>query len=184
MLRIRSYLTRLQLNFCVRPQPDALSPHSVAGYRVKTRWRGHNSEPRLAAFKPVVGEWTTVGRHSMMPGITLHGRTAFEWHEGGAFLYMRSEIEEPGIPSGIALIGSDDDAEALTMLYFDERAVARRYEVAMDGTVLRWRTAPGFSQRFVLTVARDGDTLHGVSALSKDDATWDQDLELSYARVK
>jgi hypothetical protein len=100
-------------------------------------------------------------------------------------LCMRSEIEAPGIPSGIALIGSDDDAEALTMLYFDERAVARRYKVAMDGTVLRWwRTAPGFSQRFVLTVARDGDTLHGVSALSKDDATWDQDLELSYARVK
>jgi hypothetical protein len=82
--------------------------------------------PRLAAFKPVVGEWTTVGRHSMMPGITLHGRTVFEWHEGGAFLCMRSEIEEPGIPSGIALIGSDDDAEPLTKLYFDERAVARR----------------------------------------------------------
>jgi hypothetical protein len=121
--------------------------------------------PRLAVFKPLIGEWTTVGRHSMMPGITLHGRTVFEWHEGGAFLCMRSEIEEPGIPSGIALIGSDD--------------------VATEGTVLRWwRTAPGFSQRFVLTVAPDGDTLRGVSALSKDDATWDQDLELSYARVK
>ena len=52
------------------------------------------------------------------------------------------------------------------MLYFDERAVARRYEVAMDGAVLRWwRTAPGFSQRHVLTVALDGDTLHGVSAV-------------------
>ena len=141
--------------------------------------------PRLDAFKPLIGEWTTVGRHSMMPGITLHGRTVFQWHEGGAFLCIRSEIEEQGIPSGIALIGSDDGADVLTMLYFDERAVARRYEVAMDGTVLRWwRTAPGFSQRFVLTVARDGDTLHGVSALSKDDATWDQDLELSYARVK
>jgi len=141
--------------------------------------------PRLAAFKPLIGEWTTVGRHSMMPGITLHGRTVFEWHEGGAFLCIRSEIEEQGIPSGIALIGSDDGAEALTMLYFDERAVARRYEVAMDGTVLRWwRTAPGFSQRFALTVAPDGDKARGVSALSKDDATWEQDLELSYARVK
>jgi hypothetical protein len=141
--------------------------------------------PRLAAFTPLVGVWTTVGRHSMMPGVALHGRTAFEWHEGGAFLLVRTEIEEPGIPSGIALIGSDDDAEALTMLYFDERAVARRYEVTMGEGVLRWwRTAPGFSQRFVLTVAPGGDTLHGVSALSKDDATWEQDLELSYTRVK
>lgn len=98
---------------------------------------------------------------------------------------MRSEIEEEGIPSGIALIGSDDDVAVFTMLYFDERAVARRFEVTMvDGTLRWWRTAPGFSQRYVLIVGPDGDTLHGVSSLSKDDATWDQDLELSYARAK
>jgi hypothetical protein len=141
--------------------------------------------PRLAGFKSLIGAWTTVGHHSMMPDITLHGRTVFEWHEGGAFLRIRSEIEEPGIPSAIALIGSDDEAEAFTMLYFDERAVTRRFEVAMDGAALRWwRTAPGFSQRYILTVAPDGDTLRGVSTLSKDDVTWDQDLELSYTRVK
>jgi len=141
--------------------------------------------PRLAAFEPLIGVWTTVGRHSMMPGITLHGRTAFEWHEGGAFLRVSSEIEEPGIPSAIAIIGSDDEVGALTMLYFDERAVTRRFEVAIEGAVLRWwRTAPGFSQRYVITVAPDGNTLSGVSSLSKDDATWEQDLELSYARVR
>jgi hypothetical protein len=39
---------------------------------------------------------------------------------------MRTEIEEPGIPSGLAIIGSDDQTEALTMLYFDERSVSRR----------------------------------------------------------
>ena len=141
--------------------------------------------PRLAAFEPLIGVWTTVGRHSMMPGTTLHGRTAFEWHEGGAFLRVRSEIEEPGIPSATAIIGSDDRTEALSMLYFDERTVARRYEVAMDGAVLRWwRMVPGFSQRFVLTVAPDGDTLLGVSELSKDDVVWEQDLELRYTRVE
>lgn len=140
--------------------------------------------PRLAAFKPLIGTWTTVGRHSMMPGMTLHGRTVFDWHEGGGFVRIRSEIEEKGIPSAIAVIGSDDDAEGLTMLYFDERAVTRRFEVTMiDGTLRWWRTAPGFSQRYVLTVGPDGDTLHGVSSLSKDDATWDQDLEQSYTRV-
>jgi len=141
--------------------------------------------PRLAAAMPFIGVWTTVGHHSMMPGVTLHGRTAFEWHEGGAFLCVRSEIEEPGIPSGIAVIGSDDEQGALTMLYFDERSVSRRYEVAMDDGVLRWwRNAPGFSQRFVLTMAPDGNTLRGVSELSKDDATWEQDLELTYTRAK
>jgi hypothetical protein len=141
--------------------------------------------PRLAAFEPFVGTWATVGSHSMMPGITLHGRTVFEWHEGGAFLCVRSEIEEPGIPSAIALIGSDDESQTYTMLYFDERTVSRRFEVAIEGAVVRWwRTAPGFSQRYELTVASDGDTLRGVSSLSKDDATWEQDLELSYTRVK
>jgi len=141
--------------------------------------------PRLAAFTPFIGEWTTVGHHSMIEGVTLHGRTVFEWHEGGGFVRVRSEIEEPGIPSGIVLIGSDDGAETFTMLYFDERAVSRRYEVAVDGAVVRWwRTAPGFSQRYELTMSADGDTLRGVSSLSKDDATWEQDLELSYTRVK
>jgi hypothetical protein len=98
---------------------------------------------------------------------------------------MRSEIDEPGIPSGIAIIGSDDQDDAFTMLYFDERAVTRRYEVAIDDTGVRWwRTAPGFSQRYVLTVAPDGNSLRGAGALSKDGATWETDIELSYTRVE
>ena len=141
--------------------------------------------PRLAAFEPFIGTWTTIGSHSMMPGVTLHGRTAFEWHEGGAFVRILSEIGEPKIPSAISIIGTDDDAESLTMLYFDERAVTRRFDISIGDTVLRWwRTAPGFSQRYVLTVATDREALCGVSSLSKDDATWEQDLELSYTRVR
>jgi hypothetical protein len=140
--------------------------------------------PHLAVFGPLIGEWTTVGHHSMIPGVTLQGRTVFDWHEGGAFLRIHSEIEEPGIPTAVALIGSDNAVEGFHMLYFDERAVSRHFEVAMEGAVLRWwRTAPGFSQRFTLTVAPDGDTLHGVSELSKDDRTWEKDLELTYTRV-
>ncbi|MFL5608985.1 MAG: hypothetical protein ACJ8AD_21185 [Gemmatimonadaceae bacterium] len=141
--------------------------------------------PHLAALEPLIGTWTTVGRHPMLPGMTLHGRTTFEWHEGGAFLLMRSEIDEPGIPSGIAILGSDDQSEGLTMLYFDERAVARRYEVAMADNALRWwRTAPGFSQRHVVTISADGNALHGAGELSRDGATWEPDLALSYTRVK
>jgi hypothetical protein len=48
--------------------------------------------PRLAVFKPFIGAWTTEGSHSMMPGIRLHGRTIFEWHEGGGFLCVRSAV--------------------------------------------------------------------------------------------
>ena len=140
--------------------------------------------PRLAIFEPFVGEWTTTGSHTMLPGIALRGRTIFDWLEGGAFLRMRTEVDEPRIPAAIAIIGSDDATGALTMLYFDQRGVSRRFEVVMDGVATRWwRTAPGFPQRFTLTPATDNDTLRGVSAFSKNDIIWEQDLELTYTRV-
>ena len=37
--------------------------------------------PRLAALAPLIGSWTTVGAHPMMPGVTLHGRASFEFRE-------------------------------------------------------------------------------------------------------
>jgi hypothetical protein len=140
--------------------------------------------PRLAVFAPLVGEWTTEGRHPMVPGTTFHGRVSFEWHEGGAFLCMRSEIDEPQIPSGIAIIGDDDDTRAFTMLYFDQRSVARRYDVTMESNVLTWsRTSPKLSQRFVLTVDDDGGSMRGVGEMSRDGGAWEPDLSLTYVRM-
>ena len=31
--------------------------------------------PRRAVFAPLVGEWTTAGHHTMLPGVVLRGRT-------------------------------------------------------------------------------------------------------------
>src|SRR5688572_32645060 len=100
------------------------------------------SNPALAAFKAIIGTWTTTGTHPMVPATTFHGRVSFDWHEGGAFVVMRSEIDEPQIPSGIAIFGSDDGLETLCMPYFDERSVSRHYQPAIDDRTLRWwRTA-------------------------------------------
>jgi hypothetical protein len=141
--------------------------------------------PHLAALEPLIGAWTTVGHHSMLPDLTLHGRMSCEWDEGGAFIQMRTEMDEPQIPSGIAIFGTDDETGALTMLYFDERTVSRRYEAAIEGKVLRWwRMTPDFSQRYALTIDPSGDSLHSAGELSKDGKTWDPDLELSYSRTK
>ena len=68
-------------------------------------------KPALRALEVVVGSWDTVGTHPFLPGKTLHGKAAFEWIEGGAFIVMRSEIDEPEIPSSIAIFGSDDAAQ-------------------------------------------------------------------------
>lgn len=140
--------------------------------------------PALEPLSVLVGTWTTVGTHPLVPGITFHGRTSFARIEGGAFLIMRSEIDEPEIPSGIAIFGTDDATGECSMLYFDERGVSRRYEVSLRDNVWRWwRNANGFSQRFAGTIAADGRTIVSRGELSRDGSTWEPDLELTYTRV-
>ena len=141
--------------------------------------------PRLAAFAPFIGTWTTEGRHALLPGTTLHGRATFEWLDGGAFCCMRTKVDDPRIPAGIAILGSDDEAGSFTMLYFDQREVSRRYEVTIDAGVLRWeRSSPTLSQRYVLTISADGNTVHSVGEMSRDGGAWEPDLELTYTRAQ
>ena len=140
--------------------------------------------PLLAPLGALVGTWNTVGTHPMVPGTTFHGRTSFAWIEGGAFLIMHSQIDEPQIPSGIAVFGSDDTTGEWSMLYFDERGVSRRYEVSLrDNEWKWWRDTPEFSQRFTGTIAADGRTIVGRGQLSRNGAAWEPDLALTYTRV-
>ncbi|MEO8392149.1 MAG: hypothetical protein ABI700_04070, partial [Chloroflexota bacterium] len=134
----------------------------------------------------LVGTWNTVGTHPLVPGVTLHGRTSFEWLEGGAFLMMRSEInDDERFPSGIAIYGHDDDQEDCTIVYFDERGVSRVIHASLSGNIWKqWRNAPGFSQRSTATISEDGNTITSVGELSKDGSTWEGDLSLTYTRVK
>ena len=139
--------------------------------------------PALEPFGALVGTWNTVGTHPLTPGTTYHGRTTFEWFAAGAFLLMRSQIDEPQIPSAIAIFGTDDAIGECTMLYFDERDVSRKYEVSFRDNVLKWwRNAPGFSQRMTLTISPDGRTIVGSGEFSRDDAPWEPDLALTYTR--
>ena len=139
--------------------------------------------PALKELEPLIGVWNTVGTHPLVPGKTFHGKTSFEWIEGGAFLLIRSEIDEPEIPSGIAIFGSDDGTGELFMSYFDERDVSRKYDVAIEGNVVRWwRDSPDFSQRMVLTISDDGKTMHSQGEMSRDGGSWELDLQLTYSR--
>jgi hypothetical protein len=98
---------------------------------------------------------------------------------------MHSEIDEPEIPSGIAIFGSDDSAAEYFMLYFDERGVSRKYEVTLrDHTWRWWRNTPGFSQRFTGTFIDGGRTIVGKGELSKDGSSWEGDLDLTYTRAE
>ena len=141
--------------------------------------------PALKPFSVLIGNWNTTGTHALIPDTILHGRTSFEWLEGGAFLVMRTEIDEPSIPSGIAIIGSDDSTNEYFMLYFDERGVSRKFEVTLRDNVWKWwRNVPGFSQRYQGTIVDAGNTIIGKGELSKDGSTWEKDLDLTYKRVE
>jgi hypothetical protein len=140
--------------------------------------------PALARLAALIGEWRTTATHPLIPGTTFHGRTSFEWHEGGAFLLMRSEIEEPEVPSGLAIIGSDDAAGTFTMIYFDERGISRRYLVEVADDEVTWhRDDPALSQRMVLRIAADGRRLEAYGTMSRDGGPWEDDLQLMYERA-
>ncbi|MBO0778472.1 MAG: hypothetical protein J2P37_06540 [Ktedonobacteraceae bacterium] len=141
--------------------------------------------PALASFKVLVGEWQTIGSHPYLPGITLHGRTTFDWLFGGAFLIMHSEIDDPNIPSGVAIFGSDDMAKNYFQLYFDERGVSRKYDVTMTGDQLKWwRDEPSFSQRVTIVIEDNGNKMESQGEMSREGAAWEKDLALTYVRVR
>ena len=141
--------------------------------------------PALKPFEILIGEWKTIGTHPYFPGTTFHGHASFKWIEGGAFMIMHTEIEEEGIPSGIAVFGSDDATDGYFMLYFDERKVSRKIDVSFSGNKLKWwRNTPGFSQRFTWTISDNGNIIHSKGELSKDSATWEKDLEQTFNRIK
>jgi hypothetical protein len=140
--------------------------------------------PALKPLSFLVGEWRTEGTHPMVPGKTFHGRTSFAWSDGGAFLVMRSEIDEPEVPSGIGMIGTDGDAKECSMLYFDERGVSRRYLVALRSDRWEWwRDDSKFSQRFIAAVEDGGNRMVGKGEMNRGDR-WEPDLQLTYTRVQ
>jgi hypothetical protein len=121
--------------------------------------------------------------HPLIPGKTLHGRASFAWADGGAFLVMRSEVDEPEIPSGIAVFGTDDDTGECSMLYFDERGVSRRYQVEVRSDECRfWRDNATFSQRFKVRLVDEGRRMIGQGEMKRGDA-WEPDLQLTYMRT-
>jgi hypothetical protein len=135
----------------------------------------------LAPLNDLVGSWTVAATHPAFPGTVIGGRADFEWLEGERFLLQRSRTDHPDVPDSLVVFGEFEDGPA--MHYFDSRGVHRVYGVSFgDGVWKMWRDAPGFSQRFTGTFSDDRDTIDGLWKLSRDDTTWDDDLEIVLRR--
>jgi hypothetical protein len=154
--------------------------------------------PLLKPLERLAGSWTTEATHPAMPGVVVHGTVVVEWLEGKQFLLHRARTDHADFPDALSVIGDDEQDRAddgaptrdhreprLSMHYFDSRGVFRLYQVSADEQAWRfWRDSPGFSQRFTGTFTDDGDTIVGVSQLRKDDDRWNDDLKITYRRVR
>ncbi|MFL6145298.1 MAG: hypothetical protein ACJ72N_25990 [Labedaea sp.] len=145
--------------------------------------------PQLSALDLFVGEW----RVEAVLDTTVVGtaRSVFEWQDGGAFLRQTTESAPPAsewarhAPSATTwIIGLDDSAGELTMLYDDSRGVQRVYRMAMAGGAWTiWRNSPGFHQRFTGTFGAGGRTITGHWAQSPNGVEWEKDFDLNYTKV-
>jgi hypothetical protein len=163
--------------------PELVRMPPVAEIRRRCHNAAMATNPRLEPFSPFIGVWRTMGSHPQMPGQVLEGRTSFDWHEGGAFVIMRSEMRQPEVPAGVSIFGSDDNG-AIAMIYFDERGVSRHYEVGFEDGWMKWRRDdPKISQTMRLTVGEGGTTISHIGRISQEGGPWEDDLTLTYHLV-
>jgi hypothetical protein len=139
---------------------------------------------RLSVF---VGQWdieiTSMSFEEDKTAV-VRGRASFEWIEGGAFLFERSEMANPDFPRGISILGPDDSAETYSMLYFDSRGVSRIYQMSFRRNVWKlWRDFPGFSQRFIGTFNDEQNIITARWEKSDDGSNWELDFKLTYTKV-
>jgi hypothetical protein len=140
--------------------------------------------PVLEPLHVLIGEWKTTGKHPMMPGKVLEGHASFKWIEGGAFMIMHAYVKEKEFPEGIAIFGGDSSSEEYSMIYYDEREIARKYTSTLKDNVWNWwRNDAEFSQRFIGNISEDTNTIVLKGEMSKNGEPWEGDLELTYNRV-
>lgn len=139
--------------------------------------------PALHPLAFLLGDWRTTGTHPQVED-EVHGRTSFTWHLGGAFMLMRSEIDDDArFPSGLMLFGSAFAGAPLHAIYFDERAIARHMTVDVaDGRVTWQRDDPDFAQRLTIAAQPDG-SLKSSGEMREPGGDWQPDLSQRFRRA-
>jgi hypothetical protein len=138
----------------------------------------------LARLEPLVGEWEM---EAIPPGGEPwpgEARAVIAWHESGAHLMQRTEIDLPEAPNTISVIGCDAGNGTYFQLYADDRGVCRVYEMSIDERGWRlWREGEPFAQRFVASFEDGGATIRG--RWEKDEGGgFETDFELIYRRPR
>ena len=138
--------------------------------------------PEFEGWQWLVGSWATEAAHPGLPDTLVNGTAAFEWLEDQRFLIHRTHYDHPEIPDAVAVIGVVDGEPS--MHYFDVRGIHRTFTVAITADTWRyWNDTAGFAQRFTGRLSDDGCAIDGRGELSRDGATWHDDLTITYRRT-
>ena len=141
----------------------------------------------MRRLEPLIGEWSM---EAAFPGAApLGGASAvFEWILGRRFVVQRTSLPDPNAPDAFMLISADQPS-GYKQHYFDARGVVRLYEMTFtDGEWNLLRERPDFSpldfsQRFVGTFSKDGNTIEGRWEQRSGDTDWRLDFGLTYRRT-
>lgn len=138
----------------------------------------------LAALEPLIGEWEYTMYNAWFlesMDTKIKGFTTIE-RLHNSFLVIRSSQADKK-PDDIWVIGYSDPQEKYELFYYDQRGVARIFNLTFDGKkMVFWREDKDFYQRVTFEITKDG--LHSVAEASEDQGkTWRKDLEMAYTRV-
>lgn len=139
----------------------------------------------LATLEPLIGEWKyTMYNCWFLESMDaeVKGTTTIErLHD--AFIVIRSSNADKK-PDDVWVIGYSDPQEKYQMFYYDQRGVARIFNIDFDGKkMVFWREDKDFYQRMTLEI--NADSLHTIAEASDDKGkTWRKDLEMSHVKLK
>jgi hypothetical protein len=139
----------------------------------------------LRQLEVLVGRWTVDAGLEGAPA----GTATFEWALDRQVLLWRVTIPNP-VPDSFSVITAIPDGQGYIQHYFDARGVARIYAMSLEGDTWTLRrdqpdfTPLDFSQRFVGSIASDGNTIDGAWELAEENNSWRKDFDLVYRRTE
>jgi hypothetical protein len=147
----------------------------------------------MKGFDVLIGAWHGEGELPIDPPFKISAEATIE--RLGEFIVFRSTGEPSEVPDTISIIGGAPDHEPQPMRYFDSRGVTRLFMTTLEGSTWTiWRApgedwngpdGPGFNQRFVGVISRDGNTIDGRWERGMGDAgdEWTIDFPMTYVRT-
>lgn len=136
----------------------------------------------LATLEPLIGEWEYTMYNAWFlesMDTKIVGKTVIEWQHD-SFVVVRGEVD--GKPDDIWVIGYSDAREKYQLFYYDQRGVARIFDMNYDSKIWEFSREDGdFYQRFTAQLAPN--KIQAFWEASDDKGkTWRKDFDITYIR--